>query len=161
MPIRADLKHIYNSPEWKEVIRPRILERAKNRCEFCGKPNRTDIYQIVDRAKRRMYWIEPIILDSGTHTHLIDHTGRLLATDADALPLAPGYVVRVVLTIAHLNHTPDDMRDENLAALCQWCHLNHDFGHHQLTRTARKDAGRPILTELGDNADVQHTAKTE
>ena len=29
---------------------------------------------------------------------------------------------RVVLTIAHLNHIIEDMRDYNLAALCQRCH---------------------------------------
>lgn len=33
---------------------------------------------------------------------------------------------RVVLTIAHLNHAPEDCRDENLRAWCQRCHLNFD-----------------------------------
>lgn len=32
----------------------------------------------------------------------------------------------VVLTVAHLNHTPEDCRDENLAALCQKCHNSYD-----------------------------------
>jgi hypothetical protein len=31
-----------------------------------------------------------------------------------------------VLTVAHLNHDPWDCRDENLAALCQTCHLRYD-----------------------------------
>jgi hypothetical protein len=32
----------------------------------------------------------------------------------------------VVLTIAHLNHIPEDVRPENLKALCQRCHLTYD-----------------------------------
>jgi hypothetical protein len=37
----------------------------------------------------------------------------------------------VVLTVAHLNHTPEDCRDENLKAMCQRCHLRYDLKHHQ------------------------------
>jgi len=33
---------------------------------------------------------------------------------------------RVVLTVAHLNQIPEDCREENLAALCQRCHLRYD-----------------------------------
>jgi hypothetical protein len=31
-----------------------------------------------------------------------------------------------VLTVAHLNHDPQDCRDENLKAFCQRCHLRYD-----------------------------------
>ncbi len=58
-----------------------------------------------------------------------------------------GRFVRVALTVAHLNHIAGDDRDENLKALCQWCHLNYDLGHHHETRAARKDAARPLLQE--------------
>lgn len=37
---------------------------------------------------------------------------------------------KVILTVAHLNHTPMDCRDENLKALCQKCHLTYDAQHH-------------------------------
>lgn len=30
------------------------------------------------------------------------------------------------LTVAHLNHTPEDCRRENLRALCAPCHLRYD-----------------------------------
>ncbi|WP_078316022.1 hypothetical protein [Mycobacterium sp. D16Q16] len=40
----------------------------------------------------------------------------------------------VVLTVAHLNHTPEDCRDENLRAMCQGCHLHYDAEHHAQTR---------------------------
>ena len=32
----------------------------------------------------------------------------------------------IVLTIAHLDHVPENCADENLAALCQRCHNWHD-----------------------------------
>lgn len=33
---------------------------------------------------------------------------------------------KVVLTVAHLNHKPEDCRDENLKAGCQRCHNRYD-----------------------------------
>lgn len=52
---------------------------------------------------------------------------------------------RVILTVAHLNHDPTDHREDNLAALCQRCHLHHDRFLHALrardTRLARKLGG--------------------
>lgn len=38
---------------------------------------------------------------------------------------------KVILTVAHLNHKPEDCRDENLKALCQKCHLNYDKDFHK------------------------------
>lgn len=43
---------------------------------------------------------------------------------------------RVILTVAHLNHKPEDVRDENLKALCRRCHLTYDAKHH--ARNARE-----------------------
>ena len=57
------------------------------------------------------------------------------------------YEVRVVLTIAHLNHRPGDDRDENLAAWCQYDHLLYDVPHHAVTRAAHKDERRPLLAD--------------
>lgn len=50
-----------------------------------------------------------------------------------------------MLAVAHLNHVAGDDRDENLKALCQWCHLHWDQIHHKETRSSRKDAARPLL----------------
>lgn len=33
---------------------------------------------------------------------------------------------KVVLTVAHLDHTPENCTDDNLAALCQRCHNRYD-----------------------------------
>jgi hypothetical protein len=48
--------------------------------------------------------------------------------------------VRVVLTVAHLNHRPEDNGLENLAALCQRDHLRHDREQH--TRSRREGVQR-------------------
>jgi len=52
---------------------------------------------------------------------------------------------KVVLTVAHLNHDPQDCRDENLRALCQRCHLTYDAKHHAqnaaVTRRKKQLAG--------------------
>lgn len=37
---------------------------------------------------------------------------------------------KVVLTVAHLDHNPQNCVDENLKALCQRCHLTYDAQHH-------------------------------
>lgn len=47
----------------------------------------------------------------------------------------------VVLTVAHLDHQPENCAEDNLRALCQRCHLRHDAKHHakNAART-RRDA---------------------
>ena len=44
------------------------------------------------------------------------------------------------LTVAHLNHTPEDCRPENLRALCSACHLRYDATHHAETRRSKQTA---------------------
>ena len=46
---------------------------------------------------------------------------------------------RRTLTVAHLNHTPEDVRTENLCAMCAPCHLKYDAEHHAETRRRRRD----------------------
>ena len=43
---------------------------------------------------------------------------------------------KVVLTTAHLDHTPENCGDDNLMAMCQGCHLHYDKEHHAETRKA-------------------------
>lgn len=45
---------------------------------------------------------------------------------------------RYTLTVAHLNHVPEDCRRENLRALCAPCHLRYDKDHHRETRERHK-----------------------
>ena len=46
---------------------------------------------------------------------------------------------KVILTVAHLNHIISDNRPENLKALCQRCHLNHDRRHNNYLRKYGKN----------------------
>lgn len=41
-----------------------------------------------------------------------------------------------VLTVAHLDHTPENVEPDNLRAMCQRCHLSYDRDHHAATRAA-------------------------
>ncbi|MFE6080014.1 hypothetical protein [Streptomyces virginiae] len=59
----------------------------------------------------------------------------------------------VVLTTAHLDHTPENCDPANLRAMCQGCHLHYDRQHHaqtraQTRRAAAEAAGQLALEEL-------------
>ena len=71
----------------------------------------------------------------------------------------------VILTVAHLGtpltpggpptskHDKMDVREENLAALCQRCHLRYDRDEHAANAAAtrhrkRREAGQLVLIEL-------------
>ncbi|MET7888940.1 hypothetical protein [Streptomyces avermitilis] len=60
----------------------------------------------------------------------------------------------VGLTTAHLNHTPEDVRDENLLAACQLCHLRIDHGHHRITRSITLAARAAAAGQLGFLTDA-------
>lgn len=136
MPIRAEFRHFYGR-EWRTVTRPRILARAKNKCEQCGVQNRIEVTRVAGAwfDFRGKWW-------GGSAGTWRDVGSRPLKHK----PTGIQRIVSIVLTIAHLNHVSGDDRDENLKALCQWCHLNYDKLHHHETRAARKDAARPLLT---------------
>ena len=55
---------------------------------------------------------------------------------------------RVVLTIGHLGHDPENRDEANLAALCQRCHLRYDLKEHVAhaaeTRRAKREAGGQV-----------------
>lgn len=54
-------------------------------------------------------------------------------------------LVKIILTTAHLDQDTTHNDDDNLAALCQRCHLRHDAGQHAAnaaeTRRGKRDAG--------------------
>jgi len=61
---------------------------------------------------------------------------------------------KVILTTAHLDHTPENCEPENLKAMCQGCHLHYDKDHHKQTAYAtRKNNGtvdlfKPTTSEV-------------
>jgi hypothetical protein len=155
MPIPAAIRKQFYGRDWLEIIRPRILRRAGHKCEQCGKPNHGHVRVwsrplLDDPARRTQFWK----LVPGPCTRPKPAWTRTF--DGARFPSGPferifrketnhARTIKVVLTIAHLNHAYGDDRDENLKALCQWCHLNYDKEHHRETRRARKDSARPLL----------------
>lgn len=113
MPIRPDLKHLYPA-NWKEISHQIRFVRAGGRCEHCNAPH------------------NGIRLRTG---EVLDRTAAIALLDV-GLQLVGA---RVILTTAHLNHDPTDNRPENLAALCQKCHLAHDLLHHLASRRSNRE----------------------
>lgn len=65
------------------------------------------------------------------------HTGRCPNLQAG---ISYGSAATVVLTIAHLDHTPEHNDPGNLRAMCQGCHLHYDREHHAQTRAVTRRA---------------------
>jgi len=110
MPIKYSEYH----PEWKTRIRPNILQRDFNRCKFCGVLNYSFGYRDRD----------------GNFISETKFNG-LNSTDGDIL-FDGKYPkrIKIILTIAHLDHNKTNNDYDNLAALCQKCHLGIDLKHH-------------------------------
>jgi hypothetical protein len=51
---------------------------------------------------------------------------------------------KVVLTTAHLDHTPENCDRANLKAMCQGCHLHYDKEHHAQTAYATRREGKAL-----------------
>lgn len=77
------------------------------------------------------------------HAH-VTITGRCPARNGTANPYTGA---QVVLTVAHLDHTPENCHPANLRAMCQGCHLRYDRDHHAETR--RHTRGVYSLFEAG------------
>ncbi len=96
------------------------------------------------------------------------HSGRCNAWNGQPHPVTRS---TVVLTVAHRDHTPENVDETNLFAACQKCHLSYDAEHHASTRararqaaeTAGMDAlfgeaelvaSEPVADEPGDGKTV-------
>jgi 5-methylcytosine-specific restriction endonuclease McrA len=53
--------------------------------------------------------------------------------------------VRIVLTVAHLDHDPQNNDPANLMALCQYCHNRYDAEHRRQTRARTRLKRQPQL----------------
>ena len=139
MPIKPENRARYPD-NWPE-LRESILARAGHCCERCRVSN----YAEVERGRGR---------DAGTYRTVLgkvycDTSGTLLREVSHG-QYAVARVVKIVLTIAHLDHTPENNDPDNLQALCQKCHLAHDAPHHRANAAAtrRKKLASGDLFEL-------------
>lgn len=124
MPVRPENIDRYPA-NWRE-IRERILARADNKCEKCGVLNHEVGYR--DRAG----WH---VVDCFRKGHYEDIGNGFSAK-----------CVEIVLTIAHLDHTPENCADDNLRAWCQKCHNAYDAP----VRAAGIKARRRAFNASGD-----------
>jgi len=133
MPIKPENRDRYPA-NWKKDVRPEILERAKDRCEKCKAKNGTTVCREMNGAS--------YMTDDGYvfSTENGDCLGRARVYDYPA-----GRYVKIVLTIAHLDHTPENCDPSNLRAWCQRCHLHYDKDHHRETAANTRRAKSPQM----------------
>lgn len=116
MPIRPENRARYPK-DWPAISERIRFERAGNRCEFCGVQN----YEIGGRTPDGQW-----------------HKARITGCDRKPPELGTQWwcdgpngahvlrIVRIILTVAHLDHVPENCADDNLKALCQRCHNLYD-----------------------------------
>lgn len=145
MPIKPENKARYPK-DWKQ-IRERILERANNCCETCSAPN----HAYIERGAAKDY---------GTYKNedgkvFCADTGKYLGMARISEYNGKAFI-QVVLTIAHLDHTPENNDEANLKALCQRCHLKYDAQHHQINaaRTRRKKNKTEAMIDLFEQINI-------
>lgn len=125
MPIRAEDKHRY-PVDWQVISEWVRFVRAQGRCECAGECG-------------------------GVAGHL-DEDGRCRNRHGEPRWNGAPNQCTVILTTAHLNHTPEDGDPDALAALCEGCHLRYDQAHHRHTRERNRIAalGMEPLFDLAD-----------
>ncbi len=101
---------------WKTEIRPAVLSRANNCCEFCGVKNHSIIHRFGKGVNDWEYWPEGM--------------------DSESWNVDGKKSTKIILTIAHLDHDKlnHDVKLDRLKALCQKCHLTYDMKHHVSNR---------------------------
>lgn len=113
-------------PNWAKEIVPRILTRAKHRCEHCGIENR--IYGYRDKSGKFVS-MEGFRQKIGKKSAVIidEKVFWLYSFLPNKYKL-----IQIILTIAHLDHDAQnwEVSDDRLAALCQACHLKYDLHRH-------------------------------
>lgn len=128
---------------WRNISARIRFDRAAGRCEWCGKPHGAEVLV-------------------GAQGSWADHSGQWYDRFGKALPgPAPWpacewweHVLQnggeppqirlavVVLQTAHLDHNPANCNDDNLAALCQFCHAEYDASRRVSSSEVTRDLRR-------------------
>lgn len=127
MPIKPENRARYPA-DWKQV-RERILRRALWRCEW---PGCEALHRDVGwwREDGKFIPMGRALRDAGAKA---GH--EIACSDGKTIKL-----IMIVLTIAHLDHQPENCADDNLRAWCQRHHLAYDAEHHRVTAAATRRA---------------------
>jgi len=126
--------------DWKTVIRPAIMKRAKNRCEQCGLKH----YQV---GHREGYWFTPT---GGNAHHDAAGNGELSYKEAKELiahhnSICEDKLIIIVLTVAHLDNDVKNNDYSNLQALCQSCHNRMDIDYRKQNRKATLNKKKGVI----------------
>lgn len=153
MPIRPE--NVARYPKDWQQIRDAIVARARNRCEHCGVRNgalggRTrEGYFLralpLGERRLRLEWPRP-----GDYWWCSGLTGELHGIGYQRTERLR--IIRIVLTVAHLDHAPENCAPENLRAWCQRCHLAYDAKHHRETAYSTRRAGRAVADLFQEEA---------
>ena len=136
MPILPENKARYPS-DWKAISLRIRHERAENMCECtgqCGDDHELNSNPAARCCAPNGAWV----------SRFSDRPGGFYTmrwwTPGEGWPEDGQRPIKIVLTVAHLDHTPENCGDANLLAMCQRCHLRYDREHHAETRRSRRDA---------------------
>jgi glyoxylase-like metal-dependent hydrolase (beta-lactamase superfamily II) len=144
MPIKPENRDRYPA-DWPE-IRLEVLERAGHRCERCRARNRTRVARGAGDDRGTYMTDTGDVYDADTGERL----GQCRMSDYNVARMTD-----IVLTIAHLDHTPENVDRNNLRAWCQRCHLAHDREHHAahawLTRRLKSGTAELFALSMGLN----------
>lgn len=136
MPIRLENRDRYPS-DWKAIANS-IRERAGNRCEQCGVENGKMIYRGSHEMRPAWRYAD----DSAYESSRCAFDGSFLpGTSWDNFDARHGGPVAVVLTVAHLDHQPENCDPDNLRAWCQRCHNTYDAPMRRAGVKSRAKAG--------------------
>jgi hypothetical protein len=99
-------------PNWKTEIVPAVLKRANNHCEHEGCTFKNGQLVFQGKKNNRSNWY-------ATYEQAVEDCGQYLAFDKP---------VKVVLTVAHLDHDEENWNValDRLKAMCQLHHLRYD-----------------------------------
>jgi len=120
MPIRAENKARYPR-DWPQISKA-IRERAGQKCEKCGAPN-GEFIRRGKAADGQHVW--RLCSDTVFMDGVCAETGLLVPGTMED-EVAYGNAIKVILTVAHLDHQPENCDPANLRAWCQRCHNAYD-----------------------------------
>lgn len=125
---------------WDEIATA-IKTAANWHCQECGKPCRQpgqDLWEFFGSLGATK-WVD----------YMPGEDFLLLAEDEEVRSLKATFT----LTVAHLNHRPEDCRPENLRALCSVCHLQYDAQFMGLKKRLKAErlGQMTLFPEIGTN----------
>lgn len=137
MPIRPE--NVARYPADWPAISARVREEAGQCCEWCAAPNGA----LIRRGNAGGCAVWRLSDDPAPVNGRCAETGAEVP-DTGEDPVGYGAPVRVILTVAHLDHQPENCARENLRALCQRCHNRYDAPARAAGRQARSRAERAV-----------------